>query len=135
MFPVRNSPDNKGNLDARFWIQQKLEVFDWLVAKKDKGVTRSPSGFLVKSIQNDYASPAGFESKADRQRKAEAAARTARQAEEAKRKKEQDEKAREEAENRRLTSYWEALSPGDRERVWAEAMAAQEPWFVDDDEP
>src|SRR4051812_13035611 len=111
-------------------IRQKLEVFDWLVAKKDKGVTRSPSGFLVKSIQNDYAPPAGFESKADRQRKAEAAARAARQAEEVKRKAEQDEKAREEAENRRLTSYWEALTPGDRERVWAEAMAAASPFIA-----
>ena len=27
MFPVRNSSEHKGNLDARFWIQQKLEVF------------------------------------------------------------------------------------------------------------
>ena len=111
-------------------IRQKLEVFDWLVAKKDKGVTRSPSGFLVKSIQNDYAPPAGFESKADRQRKAEAAARAARQAEEAKRKAEQDEKAREEAENRRLTDYWEGLSAEDRERVWAEALAAASPFIA-----
>src|SRR5262245_23983273 len=41
-------------------IKAKLEVFDWLVERKDKRVAKSPAGFLVKSIQVDYSPPKGF---------------------------------------------------------------------------
>ena len=39
---------------------RKLEVFDWLTEKKDKRVAKSPAGYLVKSISEDYAAPKGF---------------------------------------------------------------------------
>jgi hypothetical protein len=110
-------------------IRQKLEVFDWLLSKKDKRIARSPSGYLVKSIQDDYAPPAGFKSRADRERQAEAEARARRQAEEAKRKAAQEEKAREEAEGKRIKDFWEGLSAQDRERVRAEALT-QAPSFL-----
>ena len=45
-------------------IEAKLEVLDWLVAKKDKRVSKSPAGYLVDSIRKGYAEPKGFESKA-----------------------------------------------------------------------
>ena len=41
-------------------IQAKMEVFDWLREKKDKRVAKSPAGYLVKSINDDYAAPKGF---------------------------------------------------------------------------
>ena len=53
-------------------IEAKLEVFDWLMEKQDKRVARSPAGYLVKSITDDYAAPKGFESRATRQARAEA---------------------------------------------------------------
>ncbi len=38
----------------------QLEAFDWLVAKKDKRVSKSPAGYLVKAIEDDFTRPAGF---------------------------------------------------------------------------
>ena len=45
------------------FVGLKIEVFDWLVAKKDKRVSKNPPGYLTNSIRNDYKTPAGFESK------------------------------------------------------------------------
>ena len=53
-------------------IQAKIDVFDWLVEKQDKRVAKSPAGYLVKSIANDYATPKGFASRAERQAREEA---------------------------------------------------------------
>ena len=50
-------------------IEAKIEVFDWLVEKQDKRVAKSPAGYLVKSIADDYATPKGFISRAERQRR------------------------------------------------------------------
>jgi len=41
-------------------IQAQLEVFDWLVAQKDRKVSRNPPGFLMASIKGEYAPPKGF---------------------------------------------------------------------------
>lgn len=38
----------------------QLEAFDWLVSKKDKRVSKSPSGYLVKAIEEDFTKPTGF---------------------------------------------------------------------------
>ena len=35
-------------------IGQKIDVFDWLVYKQDKRLAKSPAGYLVKSIADDY---------------------------------------------------------------------------------
>jgi hypothetical protein len=59
-------------------IHSKLDVFDWLIEKQDKRVAKSPAGYLVKSIQDDYAAPKGFKTNAQRQADEEAA-RQARQ--------------------------------------------------------
>ena len=104
-------------------IQAKLQVFDWLVARKDKRAAKSPQGFLVKSIREDYAPPQGFVSKEEQDQRKQAEAQKAREADEAKRKDKEEDRAREEAEKARLTSYWERLTPSEKERVWAEALA------------
>jgi hypothetical protein len=104
-------------------VRQKLEVFDWLVSSKDKKVERNPSGYLVKSIQDDYAPPKGFESKGDQARRVEAEARARREAEEARRTEQKQAKARDEAEAQRIKAFWESLTPDDQERVRAEALA------------
>ena len=41
-------------------IQSQLEIFDWLVARKDPKLARNPAGFLVTSIKSDYAAPREF---------------------------------------------------------------------------
>ena len=45
-------------------IEAKIEVFDWLVEKQDKRLAKSPAGYLVKSLADDYATPKGFISRA-----------------------------------------------------------------------
>jgi hypothetical protein len=111
-------------------IREKLEVFDWLVEKKDKRVSKSPSGFLVKSIQDDYSSPRGFMSKEDKVRQKREKAEEVRKAEGAKRREKEEERARDEADAARLTSYWESLAPSEKERVRAEALAKAPPYLL-----
>ena len=41
-------------------IQAKIEVFDAVTAQKNAQSLRNPAGFLVQSIQQDYAPPAGL---------------------------------------------------------------------------
>ena len=86
-------------------IKAKIEVFDWLVERKDKRVAKSPAGYLVKSIQVDYSPPKGFVSKEEEARRKQAQAQEARKARGGKAKGGQEERAREEADLARLTSY------------------------------
>lgn len=41
-------------------IEKKLQVFDWLRKHNDKKLSQNPAGYLVKSIQNDYAPPSEY---------------------------------------------------------------------------
>jgi Replication initiator protein A len=108
-------------------IRAKLEVFDWLLAKKDKRVAKSPAGYLVKSIRDDYAAPQGFESEADRSRRLEAEEEQRRARAEARHQGQTQERAREEALQARITAYWDALSPDDREALRERALAQPHP--------
>ena len=45
-------------------INAKLAVFDALRKSGDRRISRNPAGYLVKSIREDYAPPAGFPAKA-----------------------------------------------------------------------
>ena len=104
-------------------VQAQLEAFDWLVEKKDKRVSKSPGGYLADSIRKGYATPKGFESKADRTKRVEAEQEKHRQTAEAKRRAEAAERAREEAEQARIDGYWNSLTPPAQEALQAEALA------------
>jgi len=91
-------------------IQAKIEVFDWLAQKRDKRVAKSPAGYLVKSIADDYATPKGFVSLAQRQADAEAERAKEHQAAEDRRRR-QAEDARDQAIRKSVNAYWEALTP------------------------
>jgi hypothetical protein len=104
-------------------IRAKIEVLDWLVERKDKRVAKSPAGYLVKSIQVDYSPPKGFVSKEEEAKRKQTEAQEARKVEEAKRRKVEEERVREEADAARLSSFWESLTPDEKERVRAEALA------------
>lgn len=111
-------------------INRQVEIFDWLSTTKDKRVSKSPAGYLVESIRNDYAAPKGFVSKAEREKKrAEELERTKR-AQEAKQRAEREQKAREEAEQGRIAAYLEALTAEEREAIEAEAIAKANPFFA-----
>ena len=91
-------------------IHRKIEVFDWLVGKQDKRVARSPEGYLVKSITDDYKTPKGFVSAAER-RKNEEAKQAREQAAAEKRRQDYEAEAQETRERIEATAYWSALTP------------------------
>jgi hypothetical protein len=107
-------------------IEAKLEVFDWLVEKQDKRVARSPEGYLVKSISDDYRAPKGFVSAAERRERAEARqARERLAAEDRRRRQGQD--AREKAERQAVEAYWASLTPEQQAELQAAADAQADP--------
>jgi hypothetical protein len=110
-------------------IRAKLEVFDWLMGKKDRRVQKSPAGYLVESIRDDYATPKGFESKADRDKRLQAEAERQQRAEEAKLRAAAEQKAREQAEEARIRSYYDSLAPEAQEQLRTEALAAANSFF------
>ncbi len=107
-------------------IEAKIDVFDWLLEKQDKRVARSPEGYLVKSIIDDYKAPKGFVSAAERQQQKEAKqARERKVAED--RRKECEEKAREKTERGAIEAYWASLSPEQQEALDSAARAQADP--------
>jgi hypothetical protein len=107
-------------------IRAKLDVFDWLTEKRDKRVAKSPAGYLVKSIADDYAPPKGFVSKAERQRQEDARRAEERQAA-ADRRRQKEEEARECADKKAIAAYWESLTPEQQADLDVAANAAADP--------
>jgi hypothetical protein len=110
-------------------IQVKLEVFDWLMDRKDKRILKSPAGYLVKSIRDDYSSPKGFEAKAEKEARVAKEREQRLKAEEAKHRAEAEVKAREEAESVRVQAFWDALAPAEQEKLKEAALANANPFF------
>ncbi len=111
-------------------IQERIEIFDWLLEKKDRRVSKNPGGYLAESIRKGYVPPKGFESKTAREQKQADELERKRQAEEAKQRTEAAEKAREQAEQLRVSAYLDALTPEEREALQAEALAQANPFFA-----
>jgi hypothetical protein len=103
-------------------IESKIEVFDWLTEKQDKRVAKSPAGYLVTSIEKDYAAPKGFVSKAERMRREEAKQQAEQKAAEDRR-RQQEEEARARAEQEAADAYWASLSAEQQSRLEADALA------------
>jgi hypothetical protein len=108
-------------------IRSQLEVFDWLVAQQDKCLARNPAGYLVSSIRGEYAPPRAFVSQADQAKRAAAAAERARAAEARAQRLAEQEQARLQARTQAVAGFWDALSPAERQRQEAEALAAAQP--------
>ena len=108
-------------------INSKIEVFDWLLSRKDKRIQKSPAGYLVKSIEDDYAAPKGFKSKAQQGEEATAKQEAQRRELDATRRK-QEQEAREKKDRQELTAKVDAflakLSPEDRKEFEQQALAA-----------
>ena len=77
--------------------------------ERPKKVRENPGGYLVASIREDYATPEGFASRAERTEREEAERRRRRQEAEARRRS-ADARAREEAIRGRITAYLDSLS-------------------------
>jgi hypothetical protein len=89
-------------------------------------VARSPAGYLVKSITDDYAAPKGFVPKAERQRREEA--RQAQEREKAEqRRRQREQEARDRALLEEVDAYLKRLTPAERKALEAEALAQADP--------
>jgi hypothetical protein len=108
-------------------IRAKLDAFDWLLARGDKRVAKSPAGYLVGSIRDDYAAPKGFASDADRTRRREAEEVQGRGLAESRRRLAAEERALQEAQQARIAAYWDVLSPAERKALEARALAGSHP--------
>jgi Replication initiator protein A len=107
-------------------IRLKIDVFDWLAGKQDKRVEKSPAGYLVKSINDDYAAPKGFVSKAERQQREES--RQAREHQAAtERRCQREEEDRQKAERKKIDAHWESLTAEQQAELDAAANAQADP--------
>ena len=95
----------------------QIEDMDWLRETKPKRVA-DVGAYLAEAIRKDFAAPAGFRSRAERA-EAEATAR-ARQEREARGPSGEGPRARGEA---RIAGYWKGLTPDERQRLEAAALA------------
>ncbi len=98
-------------------IRAKVEVYDWLIKKKDKRIGKNPAGYLVASIRDDYQPPTDFRPalplRESRQAAQPSAAPVA-----------TGEGDLESAREARLRFAWEGLSERDRESIREEARRA-----------
>jgi Replication initiator protein A len=106
-------------------VSLKLEVFDWLMAKKDKRISKNPAGYLAKSIRDDFAIPKGFKSKAQVESE-RLAAEKVEQDLRARKQEARASDARLKAEDAAIDVHLAALTPEQRTRLEREAFAASE---------
>ena len=107
------------SLAERFTADQiiaKIEVFDWLLTQKDKHIQKNAAGYLVSSILDDYATPKGYVSKAEREKLAKDA-KEARQREEETARKKREERERERREQEAIDTYLKSISPEERDEI------------------
>jgi hypothetical protein len=104
-------------------VAAKIEVFDWLAARKDNRIQKSPAGYLVESIRRDYAVPKGFETRAVYEARARQE-QAARRAAEEERRRQAETHAREQAEQEAADRYWSALTEQEQARLDATALQA-----------
>ena len=103
-------------------IATKLEVFDWMTEKSDKRIAQNPAGYLVKSIQDDFATPKGFVSAAERQRRQELK-QAKEQAEAAEQSRKQDSQAKSRREREEIAAFRKKLTPAELSEHEAAALA------------
>ena len=112
-------------------IGLQVEAFSWLVGKKDRRVSKSPAGYLVKAIEEDFAIPAGFVPESvRRQRDAEAKRRAA---EDTLRQRSETERAKAEDSVRRKATddFLAALTPDQRESFVNQAIVDGDRYVVE----
>ena len=98
-------------------IETQIEALDWLIAKKDRRVSKSPGGYLADAIRKRYTLPEGFETRAEQAQRQQAERRKRRRSHEARRQVESTRRAVEEARRGRIRAYWESLEPVNKEAL------------------
>ena len=103
-------------------IRTRVEVFDWLLARKDKKAAKNPAGYLVASIRDRYAPPEGYAPPDEADRLAEAERRAA-EDERRLRDLERLEAERIAKKDAEIAAKWAALDESEREEISAQVQA------------
>jgi len=103
-------------------IQHQLEVFDWLLSRKDARLPRNPAGYLVSAIRSEFVAPKEF---TGRREQAEQKARSEK-VERRRQARIEREKVREEmklqTQRQIVDGFWTSLSTEERSRLEAECL-------------
>lgn len=102
-------------------IRLQIEIIDWLEEKKPGKITE-PGAYLVAAIRNGHATPKGFVSAAERQKRAEAKHAKERAEAEARR-RQRENAAREDREKELVNAFWGGLSQEEEAEHEAVAIA------------
>jgi hypothetical protein len=110
-------------------IQEKVEVHDWLVERKDPRISKSASGYLVMSIRTNYSRPEGFRSKAERLAEQEKSVEQEEKRIEQEQRRQELDNAQHNADVQQVLDYLASL-PDDaaREELERKAVAANRLW-------
>jgi hypothetical protein len=111
-------------------IREKLRSFDWLQAEKHGRVLKSPAGFLVQSIRENYEAPQGFKLEAEKARATAASRKKARLLEAERERREAEEEGRERLRQERARAYWDSLTEDEQGSLWARAVEAANPFYL-----
>jgi hypothetical protein len=111
-------------------IREKLASFDWLQAEKDGRVLRSPAGFLVQSIRENYEVPQGFKLHVEKTRVSAAQKKKARLLEEERGRREAAEEESERLKQERVRTYWDSLTEDEQSSFWNKAVEAANPFYL-----
>lgn len=103
-------------------IAEKVELHDWLLARKDERIGKNPAGFLTSAIRDDYPLPKGFKPRGVREAEKAAAEERKRKREAEAAAEERERQAEEEARSQALRSFLAGLSEEHREAFIAEAV-------------
>jgi hypothetical protein len=109
-------------------IRAQLEVFDWLIARRDPRVSRNPPGFLVSAIKSHYSTPRDFTSWQEQARRYQQGRERRRRLQAHRQEKLARERTTELAQEERLQEFWRSLSEAQRQQIEQEALA-QAPLF------
>lgn len=103
-------------------ILEKIDIYDWMTEMRDGRIRKSPAGWLVKAIEDDYVAPKGFEPRVVREERLRAQHERDRAADDEARRRREDTRRRE-RERREVDAYLGKLGPSDRAALEAEALA------------
>lgn len=104
-------------------IKAQIDVFDWMVARRDPKVSKNPPGFLVSAIKHGYAPPQAFANERAQARAAEEAAKRKTAHERTRAERQARQTAAEVQRENRIAAYWRGVPEDERPRHEAEAMA------------
>lgn len=109
-------------------IQAQVEVFDWLVARRDPRISRNPPGFLLSSIKQGYAPPKDFVSPTMLRERERQATERQRQAADRQARRTAREQLQATARQQAITGFWESLAIEARQQLETDVLAQASPF-------